>query len=501
MLSDPLTGDDPAHKPTVLTLKQGVYLFACAVLCVMLTYCRSTKHGEATDLDYLIAYAVMVALFPWTDKGETPLPVSDTTSMRTSGAITEQVPETKPSRFYYLDNLKSLLTLIVVLHHISQGFAGGTDFPSFAVGNQPGWWPKVVNGFVSTNQGYFMPLFFFISGFFTPRSHARKGTREFVRDKLKRLGVPYLVWFFCLSPLVWYFIQIELHWPRSYDPIEGPPWFLKALIVFNMWYVVAPAPPLRLPLPSFLRVGIVGLLVGLLSGCFYQWNVTFLGIPLAAGFGSVPFDVLFFYAGCVAERDNWLASLKAWRKSQVVLLYGFAALLYAAVFSFAVLTMNVFDPPCEISPPHPLADAALPALPSNRRALAFSLDGLAPKLGLCGVVGLYTVVFSLAFLHFSSFCLNFTGPVCRFFNQAAYGVYVTHCLVWPIIQYAYLQVLKATTAIYVRFTYCNSHIHAYTWVPTTQLVLGFLFTAGLTNLILWPLMFFVRKLPGFNRVL
>ena len=45
--------------------------------------------------------------------------------------------------------------------------------------------------------------FCFISGLFTPRSLTRKGTREFMRDKLLRYGLPYLVFYFVLNPLIW----------------------------------------------------------------------------------------------------------------------------------------------------------------------------------------------------------------------------------------------------------------------------------------------------------
>jgi hypothetical protein len=82
---------------------------------------------------------------------------------------------------------------------------------------------QVVEGFNSTNQGYFMPLFFFVSGYFTPRSYARKGTREFVRDKLVRLGVPYLVYFFALQPLVWCFINYKMGLPKSCVPSAARP--------------------------------------------------------------------------------------------------------------------------------------------------------------------------------------------------------------------------------------------------------------------------------------
>ena len=40
----------------------------------------------------------------------------------------------------------------------------------------------------------------FISGYFTPSSVKRKGSRVFMKDKLKRLGLPFLAYTFVLGP-------------------------------------------------------------------------------------------------------------------------------------------------------------------------------------------------------------------------------------------------------------------------------------------------------------
>jgi hypothetical protein len=238
MLTDALTPHEGVSR-SVVTWWRLLYIAACAGLTLLLAYARSTPYAHGTDLDYLLAFSVMVALFPWQQQAAL-LPVAVTgTDPETGPGSGDPQPasanQRKP-RYYYLDNLKSVLTLIVVLHHISLGFSGGArDVTAFIIGDQALWWTRVVRGFPATNQGYFMSLFFFVSGYFTPRSHARKGTREFVRDKLKRYGVPYLVWFFGLNAALWCFILDVSHVPFSYIPGAGPPWFLKALIVYNLW--------------------------------------------------------------------------------------------------------------------------------------------------------------------------------------------------------------------------------------------------------------------------
>ena len=40
-----------------------------------------------------------------------------------------------------------------------------------------------------------------------------------------------------------------------------------------------------------------------------------------------------------------------------------------------------------------------------------------------------------------------------------------------------------------------------TYLSEEQLALGWLWTSGVTNLICWPAMYYLRKLPGFREVL
>jgi len=62
----------------------------------------------------------------------------------------------------------------------------------------------VLTAFISINQSFFMSLFFAISGFFTPASYDAKGPGLFLRDRLVRLGIPLVVYFFVLNPALVY---------------------------------------------------------------------------------------------------------------------------------------------------------------------------------------------------------------------------------------------------------------------------------------------------------
>ena len=93
-----------------------------------------------------------------------------------------------------------------------------------------------------------MPLLFFISGIFVWRSLARKGSWKYFGDRLKRLGLPFIIGVLFLIPLAYYPAQLEvrlitekytsygvfwLKMVRSGFGTAGPLWFLWLLLAFD----------------------------------------------------------------------------------------------------------------------------------------------------------------------------------------------------------------------------------------------------------------------------
>ncbi len=65
----------------------------------------------------------------------------------------------------------------------------------------------VTFAFVKVNLAFFMPVFFFISGYFTPASLRKKGLHGFLRDRFYRLGIPCLVTLFVLNPFLTVYVS------------------------------------------------------------------------------------------------------------------------------------------------------------------------------------------------------------------------------------------------------------------------------------------------------
>ncbi|MEO3791165.1 acyltransferase [Nonomuraea sp. B10E15] len=249
----------------------------------------------------------------------------------TQPANQQAASSTTAPRLLHVDNLRTALMALVVIHH-----------SVIAYSNIPDWYytepPADSSGMLLDllllfNQAFFMGAFFLVSGLFVPRSYDRKGAGQFLRERLLRLGVPLLLWLLLIRPLVtigryataseaaarqgtdlpyWKFYLLH------YTP--GPLWFVEVLLVFSALYILwrrlagqgrsAPGTtPATGRAPG--TAAIVGFVMGL-SLVTYVWRmvvpmgVTVLGLPSP---GYLPQYAALFVVGLIAARRGWLESL------------------------------------------------------------------------------------------------------------------------------------------------------------------------------------------------
>lgn len=187
--------------------------------------------------------------------------------------------QTKKDKIHYIDNLRVLMTVLVVLHHTVICYGGpGSWYYMDKTTNEGALIAMTV--FVATNQAFFMGFFFFLSALFTETSYLKKGQRQFVTDRLKRLGIPVLFYSFVLSPVLNFliykfgdkgqatFIQYLSGYDDWLDP--GVLWFVLALLLFTLLYVAftparkKPKPALR-SFPSNTAILFFALGLGIIS--------------------------------------------------------------------------------------------------------------------------------------------------------------------------------------------------------------------------------------------
>ncbi|MCP4427531.1 MAG: ABC transporter permease [Chloroflexi bacterium] len=260
---------------------------------------------------------------------------------------------TKGARLFFVDNLRSALVILVVLHHIALVY--GASVPGYYYVEPPFTDPKAfmrLLAFVLVNQSWFMGAFFLLAGYFTPASFDRKGVGAFLRERLLRLGIPLVVFTFILSPvaLIGYWlmpasltgIMSPLTWEsfrQAYPDFigMGPLWFVALLLIFSFGYAGWRMVNGRQTLPEMRQSSAPGYLgtavfILLLAGTSYLMRMvvpigkSVLQFPTLA---YLPQYLSFFVLGAIAYRKDWLRTLPD--RMGIV---GFAIALAAGIFLF-----------------------------------------------------------------------------------------------------------------------------------------------------------------------
>ena len=238
------------------------------------------------------------------------------------------------TRLAYVDNLRTLLAVLVVAHHVGQAYGPtGGDWPIFNPTRA-----AILGPFFAVNASFFMGLFFFIAGYFVPGAYDRKRAGGFLKDRLIRLGVPLL------------FVSLALLLPFTYvtggqgqplgqflagylrRPEVGHLWFAGHLIVYAAayaaWRRLTGRPPRELGLPRnrtilayTLALAAVAFVVRL-AFPIDRW--VYLAPFIRAELAHVPQYLSMFVLGILAYRGDWLSRLPA-RTGRLWLAIGLAA--------------------------------------------------------------------------------------------------------------------------------------------------------------------------------
>src|SRR5258708_22571339 len=147
---------------------------------------------------------------------------------------------TAQGRIATLDRARTVITLLVVLHHSI------INYTHFGHGDRMRWL-----GFdlvVLFNDSFFMACMFFISGLFVRGSLVRRRSANFLGRRTLRLGVPLFFSIFILMPVAYYPTFLPYHLPGTTDFTflhfwwhmltigpwpSGSAWFLWVLLVLD----------------------------------------------------------------------------------------------------------------------------------------------------------------------------------------------------------------------------------------------------------------------------
>jgi glucan biosynthesis protein C len=239
----------------------------------------------------------------------------------------------------YLDTLKVVLIVAIIAMHAALGYAGFIEAWSYSEVREVTFEPVVeaVLLVLMTPFGLFlMTLLFLVAGLLTPASLARKGTARFVRDRLLRLGLPFLVYVLLVQPVVMYALEHPLgnapgsYWDNVVDDEgvldTGPLWFVGVLLLFSLGYVAWARIPVRGP-GQITAVGLALVAAVVAPASFLVRLVYPYGDD--SGFTDLnlwewPACLAAFAVGIVATRQGWLTRVpdRVYRHSRTVAVAG-----------------------------------------------------------------------------------------------------------------------------------------------------------------------------------
>lgn len=207
--------------------------------------------------------------------------------------------ERSKQRNYGLDNLKTVICLIVVISHTILPYMGTVQSWYFL--------PELPNETLSYsyiltfNDSVSMFLFFMVAGYFVPTSFDKQGFKTFMIKKGKRLLIPaMIVYAYC-----WAIIPEEI----------CHIWFLEMLFLFCLAYALIrkffpncklendDKHPLTLPLLLLLAIGISAITIIVQTRYPFRYQISKLFIYFEPT--KFPQYVMAFTLGIISRRYNW----------------------------------------------------------------------------------------------------------------------------------------------------------------------------------------------------
>ena len=339
-------------------------------------------------------------------------------------AVTTPPPRTDTGRVASVDALKVILVSWVIGCHAVLGYTrvGGWPYDEVAEATIPPPVELVLSVVLGPTSLFVMGTFFFLAGMFAAGEKSRHGRTGFVRRRMVRLGLPWLMFVVLVWPLcMWvayraagYDVQpweTFLHRQPFLD--SGPLWFVQVLLYVSIGYALWPP------------VGARRLTDGSQRRVVGPWTLT-LAIVLIA---VTTFVVRLEFPA----RSQQILDLHLWQWPQCVGMFALGVLVSSHGWTVRV--------------PHDVARwcrrvmlAALAAAPVTM--VAFGVDDVArdsaPFLGglrleaatLAAVEAVLVVTASIALLHLAQARLSSLG---RVLTRCARGAFAAYMLQVPVL--------------------------------------------------------------------
>ncbi|MBT4033894.1 MAG: acyltransferase family protein [Candidatus Marinimicrobia bacterium] len=159
------------------------------------------------------------------------------------------------TRLYWMDNLRTFTIFLVVLYHVGGVYESTGLWGWFWIVDDPTTitWVGIVGIMFDIMV---MPTMFFIAGYLVPGSLKNKTASAFLKGKLKRLILPWLIAVLTLIPLYKVIFLYSRGLPQeiwtNYFHFNNPNsqnwlWFLPVLFLFNLLYLIFSNTKIKVP--------------------------------------------------------------------------------------------------------------------------------------------------------------------------------------------------------------------------------------------------------------
>ena len=270
----------------------------------------------------------------------------------------QQISTTK--RVLFFDQIRALMiALVIAVHVFPLAFTSGWFGVRIPTAGSADAFFGVAGGFfLYFCNSFFMCMLFLLSGYFVPRSVHKKGVANYLKDRLWRIGIPFLVGLLLINNASWLLGRLSPSSPLAELPLSEIPfnsvmalWFLVVLFVFDLlycaWVVLrgdrfsidtsVPAPQLRSWIISAVVLAILEVVMVKQSHLWIALARSPLNGLGAQGMHIFTYAFLFFL-GCKASFHRWIERLNT---HLVVRWFRFSVALALCLLAIAlVLTFN-----------------------------------------------------------------------------------------------------------------------------------------------------------------
>ncbi len=330
--------------------------------------------------------------------------------------------EARP-RSAWLDNLRVALIAGVITAHAATAYIVEVD-----------WYFEERTTSEALTTAVTFPVFiaaifglgplFLVAGMMSARSRAARGSAEFARTRLVRLGVPLA--FFCLviDPVADYLGHLpesdltlgDYLLDRSGTRDFGPMWFVALLLLLSLiyagWRALRPRPLQSGQVVTTAQLACFAAAVAAVSWTVWLWWPYTADTPFNANFGQWGQAVVLFVLGLGAGERGWFDTL-TWERARRMGWVSVVGVLLIAGLAGVVLAADDFE-----------------SMEGGRHWQSAAFAGIA------GVVGVAVSLWVAAWFRRR---WNHAGPTMRRAGRGSYAAYVIHPVVLVLISLACLE--------------------------------------------------------------